>query len=109
MLKNKVTITNIFWKRTYLFIEYDSHVDVKLSIVRLENNKKDSPKIIEKHIFDTKKIDKYKYRAKMNITIAEGRDLLKSGNWVFVVDDDLSNTPNISEDILFNIEEYSRI
>lgn len=107
---SKVTITNIFWKRTYLFIEYESNKDVELSIIQTKKNKKtDEVEIKKQHVLETKKIEKNKYRAKLNITIAEGRNLLDKGKWTFIYDNDLENIPNISEDVLLNIEEFSKV
>ena len=105
MPNGKVIITNIFWKRTYLFIEYSSEEDVELSLVQINSNKK----MVNKHNLETKKLEDNKYRAKINIVIAEGRELLKRGNWVIAINGDWQNTPLLSDEILYNIENYSRV
>lgn len=107
-MKNKVVITNIFWKRTYLFVEYESEKEVELSIVKTKTI--DEEKVITKsHVLETKKLEGNKYRSKINITIAETRALLEKGKWCFIINNDLNNKPLISENILYNIEDISRV
>ncbi len=108
-MNNKVKITNIFWKRTYLFIEYESKEDVKLSIVKTKKIDEETRIIINKHDLETKKLEDNKYRSKINITIAEYRHLLDKGRWCFIINDDYNNKPLISEDILYHIEDISRV
>ena len=106
---NEVIITNIFWRRTYLFIEFESNKDIELSIVQTRKNKTTEELEIKKqHVLETKKLENNKYRSKINITIAEGRQLLDRGKWTFIYDNNLENTPKISNDILFHIEEFSK-
>ena len=80
-MQTDVTITNIFWKRTYLFIEYESQKQEILSIVKLKKIRKNDKAIINEHVLETKEIGENKYRAKINITIAEGRKILEQGTW----------------------------
>ena len=108
--KEKPLITRIFWKRTYLFVEYESPKEIELSIVQLKRNKKtDEDYIKEKHVLETKELESGKYRSKINITIAEGREVLHPGDWIFIIDNDIYNRPQIHEDVLFNIEDISRV
>ncbi len=100
-------ITKIFWRRTYLFIEYESDDEVQLSLVRQVGKKK--KEVFQSHLLETKAIGERKYRAKINIAIAEGRELLKPGKWMVVLDGDVSKIPKISDDILLTIEDYSRV
>lgn len=67
------TINKIFWKRTYLFIEYSSDCDVLLCL----KNKATGRLVPMEH----KQLGPSYYRAKLNVTIANGRDLLEAGSW----------------------------
>lgn len=109
MKTNKLTIKNIFWKRTYLFIEYESKNNEKLTLSKINYNKKTNDYDILKELdLETKKIDKDLYRSKINITIAEGRNMLSDGKWVFLINKDFTKKPNISENILYNIDNLAK-
>lgn len=108
--KSEITITNIFWKRTYLFIEYKAQADMKIALVKCKVGKNN--KIIlesKQHIMETKKIADNYYRAKINIVIAEKRKILEEGEWLISCDEHFKNWPKISSSILQNIENYSRV
>ncbi|MDD6272028.1 MAG: CDP-glycerol glycerophosphotransferase family protein [bacterium] len=99
-------IKRIFWKRTYLFIEYESTKDINLCLNLFNKDKKGKIKLLEnKILLETKKLDKNYYRSKINITIAEGREILKSGGYMISSDEKLC----ISNEILLNIEDLSRV
>ena len=98
---NKIIITNIFWKRTYLFIEYESAEKVELM---LKNNS-------NIHILENKQLAENKYRSKINITIADGRENLKPGKWylmsksekiLLIENNILENIDNLSKVFLYN-------
>lgn len=76
-------ITKIFWKRTYLFIEYSNESAVDISLKSRESGRKVP--------MEVKALGNNIYRAKLNITIANGRDLLESGSWEIVENE--SNKP----------------
>ena len=107
---SETTITKIFWKRTYLFVEYESKKPIDLSILLVETDEKNNiTKVIKQHKLETKQLDKNTYRSKLNITIAEGREILTPGEWLFVIDGDINKKPKLSDDVLSNIEEFSRV
>lgn len=112
-MKTKPTITNIFWKRTYLFIEYYSEEPITLSMAKVKKNIIDendfSYDLLEEHVLETKQLEENKYRSKINITIAEGRNILFPGNWKFIINHDPYLRFNVSDDILFGIEDISRV
>ncbi len=99
-------ITNIFWKRTYLFIEYFSIKPIQISIAMIDKKKY---KILKEHILETKKIGDNKYRCKINITIAEGRNLLFPGEWRIIINNNFFIRYNISNELMNNIENLSRV
>lgn len=70
------TVTKIFWKRTYLFIEYTGDSAIELCL----RNKATGRKVP----MESKALCHNYYRAKLNITIANGRDLLEPGSWEIV-------------------------
>lgn len=104
--KEMPIITNIFWKRTYLFIEYFSIKPIELSIAMIDKKKYN---ILKKHTLETKKIGEDKYRCKINITIAEERNLLLPGEWELIINNDFFMKYNISNELMNNIENLSRI
>ena len=106
-------ITNIFWKRTYLFIEYESDKQEILSIAKLKKIKQDDEdcnyEIINEHILETEKLEENKYRTKINITIAEGRGILEKGTWRVILNHNPYNRPEIADNVLLSLEDYSRV
>lgn len=116
-MKNNVTITRIFWKRTYLFVEYTADSYAELSMVKLTRYNYEGTSDVEdyiiksEHVLETKVLDEKNklYRGKINIAIAEGRKLLDSGKWKFIVDGDPFNRPNVTDEVLFNIENAARV
>lgn len=108
--KSEITITNIFWKRTYLFIEYQAQADMKITLVKYKVSKNNNIILENKqHTMETKKLADNCYRAKINIAIAEGRRILEEGEWLISCDGNLKNLPKISSSVLQNIENYSRV
>ena len=97
VLGNDVIIEKIFWKRTYLFIEYLSVDPLDLYIANGN----------ERIGLNSKKIDESRYRAKINLCVTEKREMLKEGIWEISVTN--TNRFEISEDILFNIENLSNV
>ena len=109
-----ILITRVFWKRTYLFIEYEAKKEVKLSLAKVKREYDDEhinfEYLVTKQIdMETKCLEKNKYRSKLNITIAEGRDMLTSGNWKIIVNDDPYIRPAVTDEIILNIEDLSRV
>lgn len=72
-------INRIFWKRTYLFIEFSAESPKEICLKNTETGRLAS--------FDVKKLKDNYYRAKLNITIANGRDLLEEGRWLITLGD----------------------
>lgn len=69
-------INKIFWKRTYLFVEIKASLLEKLYLKNMQ-----SGRMVP---FDIKKLKDNYYRGKLNITIANGRELLEEGTWLIV-------------------------
>ena len=61
-------ITKVFWKRTYLFFEYDSEDAEEIALCSKESGRK--------VVMHSKELGPGKQRAKLNIAIAEGREML---------------------------------
>ena len=111
-MHTKPIITNIFWKRTYLFIEYESEKQEILSIARLRKiNQEDSfqYEIINEHVLETEKLEENKYRTKINITIAEGRNILEQGTWKIILNHNPFERPEVADEVLLSLEDYSRV
>jgi hypothetical protein len=72
-------INKIFWKRTYLFIEFSAESAEEICIKNKETGRMVS--------FETRKLRENYYRAKLNITIANGRNLLEEGRWLITLSD----------------------
>lgn len=101
---NTIIIKKIFWKRTYLFIEYTSSKVVDLY---LKKNRKNDPIYL---LMDSKKLDNginNYYRAKINITIAEEGLMLSAGTWHIetLMGDDII----VDNNICLSIEDISRV
>lgn len=90
-------ITKIFWKRTYLFIEFYSEQSPEVALI-CKNRKV---------CMECKQLETNYYRAKLNICIAEGRKLLGSGNWSLSIAD--SEKVNIDDEVLKNLEVLSNV
>ena len=73
------TVTKIFWKRTYLFVEFEAEKPVGLCLKNISTGR-----IVS---FDVKELKSGYYRAKLNITIANGRNLLEEGTWELIQND----------------------
>lgn len=89
-------IERIFWKRTYLFIEYRSREEEELFL--LSSKGKKVP-------FQQKELESGLFRGKLNICIAEGRRMLGAGEWEIFV----GNDATISEDVMLNLETLSEV
>ena len=59
-MQTTTKITKIFWKRTYLFIEYESKTQDILSLVRLKKINRRNRLIINEHVLETKEIGENK-------------------------------------------------
>lgn len=117
-MQEEVKISNIFWKRTYLFIEYESKKEQVISLALLKKNveidrttkeEKVSYEILNEHILETKQLEENKYRCKINITIAEGRSILEDGNWKIIINHNPLTRPTVSDEVMLAIEDYSRV
>ena len=73
-----IKINKIFWKRTYLFIEYSSDAPVDIFLKNQDSGRK--------VLLESRLLNSNYYRAKLNVTIANGRDLLEAGSWDIVSD-----------------------
>ncbi|MGI6722070.1 MAG: CDP-glycerol glycerophosphotransferase family protein [Anaerovoracaceae bacterium] len=93
-------ITNIFWRRTYLFIEYQSPETRDIIIENMESGRK--------HQLHSKKITDGTCRAKINLTIAEGRRMLGEGSWI-IKDGETGQPLPAGDEVLFRIEDFSRV
>ena len=92
-------IISIFWKRTYLFIQYTADAPQHLIFVQ-EGTGKQIP-------MESKMLEAGRYRAKLNFAIADGRGMFPIGKWqLFATNDkgDSSTVPALSEELLFRIE-----
>lgn len=87
-----IIIENIFWKRTYLFIEYVADSPVTLYI-------DNGTEII---YLETKRIDRSKYRSKLNICVQDERKMLSAGRWRISIGN--SNSYDIDEALLSSLE-----
>lgn len=92
-------IISIFWKRTYLFIEYIADAPLALSFVQDGSNRQIQ--------MESKMLEEGKYRAKLNFAIADGRGMFPAGNWQLVSDS--CQAPVLSEELLYRIEDCSRV
>lgn len=90
-------ITNIFWKRTYLFVEYEANQAGELYI---ENQGK-------RCRFEQKQLDEGLFRAKINLCIAEGREMLGKGLWMMSLDG--YQRLHIEDRVLNHIEDLSKV
>ncbi len=102
------TITRIFWKRTYLFIEYECDHDVNLTLTHFKR-RRDEVLVIKSLPLETKVLAENKYRSKINISIAEGREILTAGGWAILVNGDPNEELKVADNILLNIEDISRV
>lgn len=105
-------ITSIFWKRTYLFIEYTANAPLHLIFVQESTGKQIA--------MESKILDSGKYRAKLNFAIADGRGMFPAGKWQLFFrpgsisenlrhSTTLTTVPVLSEELLFRIEDCSRV
>lgn len=78
-------ITKIFWKRTYLFIECSNESAIDIFLRNRESGR-EVP-------MEVKSLGNGIYRAKLNITIANGRDLLEAGSWEIIEKDSQKPIP----------------
>lgn len=92
-------ITKVFWKRTYLFFEYDSEDAEEIALCSKESGRK--------VVMHSKELGPGKQRAKLNIAIAEGREMLDEGMWSVI--NEHEETIRISDEVMFGIEDISRI
>ncbi len=90
-------LSKIFWKRTYLFIEYLAETEQP---VCLKKGKLVVP-------LEVKQLEPGVYRGKLNLCIAEGRSMLSSGEWQIYVAD--SEKLDIADDVLWNLESLSNV
>lgn len=92
-------ITKVFWKRTYLFFEYDSEDAEEIALCSKESGRK--------VVMHSKELGPGKQRAKLNIAIAEGREMLDEGMWSVI--NEHEETIRISDEVMFGIEDISRV
>lgn len=91
-----IEIVRMFWKRTYLFVEYRSENQVQLYLRSMKG---------KKIIFHQKQLEKNIFRAKLNVCIAEGREMLGEGEWVLCSDE----APFLSKNVMQNLEVLSQV
>lgn len=105
-VNKEVIITNIYWKRTYLYVEYNSRSKARLVLkCCLDNN----PLTVVKNInLNNVSLGKDKYCSKINIVIADKRDMLSEGKWFLSTEDDDFKVI-LDKNILLNLENYSRV
>lgn len=103
---NNPIIENIFWKRTYLFIEYTSEKPIRVALCqnRKQGNGVDRVSVA----MESKPIGTDCYRAKINITIAENGEILRHGGWT-IIDEDTDQMLGVSNQIKLDIEDFSRV
>jgi CDP-ribitol ribitolphosphotransferase / teichoic acid ribitol-phosphate polymerase len=99
-------ITNVFWRRTYLFIEYKSSEPIPIAIC--QKSKKGIEEVVVPTILETKSMGDDCYRAKINITIGSEGDILQTG-WWYIMNADTETMLDVSENVMLNIEEYNRV
>jgi len=95
----RILVTNIFWQRTHLTIEYDYTAPLDLKLVSKNGKIK----------LDTKSSDAAgkTYSAKLNICVAYGRQLPPSGE--YILDFGIDSKVVLSQNILKSLESFSRI
>jgi CDP-ribitol ribitolphosphotransferase len=97
---SNVLITNISWNRTYLHIEYTASAPIPIYLADGEYGQ--HIEMICTFPDDDSKI----YHARLNITIAEGRELLSTGLYSFWAEEQRVESSNT---VLENIENISRV
>jgi len=93
---NVLTVTKIFWKRSYLFIEYDSMNQRELGLSK-------GGQVI---VMEQKQLEENHYRAKLNICIAQGREMLPDGCWTLWTD---AQGILFADEVLEHIEVISNV
>lgn len=102
----KPEITCIFWKRTYLFLEYRAQAPLSLALVQdRKSHGEVSPVTV---LMGDKELEPGHYRAKLNLTIAEAGQILKQGWWTVV--DQASGAPlAVSDDLMGELDNCGKI
>lgn len=89
-------ITNIFWRRTYLFVEYTSSEPKEVYLRSSERT------VLFSH---QKKLEGELYRAKLNLCVAQGREMLGEGTWNLQIQDGFT----LSKNLILDIEALSAV
>lgn len=89
-------VVRIFWKRTYLFVEYVSSEPKEIYL------KSDEGCFV---FFNQKKLEGDLFRAKLNLCIAQGREMLGQGEWNLQVKDGYT----LSDNVMLNLELLSNV
>lgn len=91
-------IEKIYWKRTYLLIEYRAPQEMDISL---------RDEMGRQHLFRQKPLEEGRFRAKLNVCIVDGRQMLESGEWMICMgqESDLA----VSHDILLHFETLSNV
>lgn len=95
---DKPKIVNMFWKRTYLFIEY---ISFKKEAICIDNCK-------DFFVLDCKEIGLNKYRAKINICTQNNRSMLTDGEWKILIGDKFQ-LYELADELLLNLETLSAV
>ena len=96
-----MVIEKLFWKRTYLIVDYTTDEECPLAIRHTKTGR-----MVD---FDTRLLKENMYRGKINITIANGRRVLEKGTWEIVEKNTGKLVENYSQCIYDNIERIQRI
>jgi len=100
-LKDHVLVQNLFWKRTYLFIEYISDTPIRLAL----ENKSDKKKL---YLFYNERLNDHIYRAKLNIVIADGINIAEASKYR-IINAETSLPVSVSDEIIVTYEDHARI
>ena len=90
-------ISKIFWKRTYLFVEYLAE---EMPVICLRKGTNEIS-------FEVKQMEEGLFRGKLNLCIAEGRNMLSAGEWEFWINGQLCK--KIADEVLLNLETLSNV
>ena len=90
-------LSKIFWKRTYLFIEYLAETEESVCL-------KKGNLVVP---FEVKLLEQGVYRAKLNLCIAEGRRMLSDGEWIIYIGE--TEIVDAADEVLLNLETLSNV
>jgi len=94
-------IEKVFWKRTYLIVDYKKGENETLALRNTE-----SGRIVP---FESRVLKNDLYRGKINITIADGRRVMEAGVWEFIDSDNSDSDVVFSECIYENLTKCQRV